>query len=98
MVSPAYPAPATAGTRAMAVAHPHLAATYEVLEIAGRPAVLQEWLTGLPSGDWSALAAAPGVWYRLVGQSALGGLGDAEINDLGNGQTVVRSHQDVRGL
>jgi chromosome segregation ATPase len=56
---------------AAAVAHEHLAATYEVLEVAGRPAVLQEWLTGVPSGDWPALAAAPGVWFRLVSQATL---------------------------
>src|SRR5262249_29843511 len=41
---------------AVGVQHPHLAATWEVLEIAGRSAVLQEWLTGLPSSDWPALA------------------------------------------
>jgi hypothetical protein len=57
---------------AAAVKHEHVAATYEVLEVAGRPAVLQEWLTGVPSGDWPALAAAPGVWFRLVSQAALG--------------------------
>jgi hypothetical protein len=55
-----------------AVRHPHLAATLEVLEINGRPAALQEWLSGLPSGEWPALAAVPGVWYRLVYQAALG--------------------------
>jgi hypothetical protein len=55
-----------------AVTHPHLAATLEVLDIADRPAVLQEWLTGLPSSDWPALAAVPGVWYRLLCQAALG--------------------------
>jgi hypothetical protein len=57
---------------AASVRHPHLAATHEVLELAGRPAALQEWLVGLPSADWPALAAVPGVWYRLVGQAALG--------------------------
>jgi chromosome segregation ATPase len=57
---------------AAAVKHEHVAATYEVLEVAGRPAVLQEWLTGVPGGDWPALAAAPGVWFRLVSQAALG--------------------------
>jgi chromosome segregation ATPase len=57
---------------AAAVRHPHLAATLEVLEIAGRPAVLQEWLTGLPATDWPALAAAPGVLFRLLCQAALG--------------------------
>jgi YD repeat-containing protein len=54
-----------------ALQHAHVAATFEVLEIAGRPAVLQEWLNGVPSSDWPALAAAPGVWYRLVSQAAL---------------------------
>lgn len=57
---------------AAAVQHPHLAGTLEVLEIAGRPAVLLECLTGLPSQDWPALAAVPGVWYRLLSQAALG--------------------------
>jgi hypothetical protein len=52
------------------VAHPNIAATLEVLEIAGRPAVLQEWLTGLASTDWPPLAAVPGVWYRLLLQAA----------------------------
>lgn len=54
------------------VRHPNLASTWEVLDIAGRPAVLQEWLTGLPSPDWPALAAVPGVWFRLLSQAALG--------------------------
>jgi hypothetical protein len=54
------------------VTHPNLAATYEVLEIAGRPAVLQEWLNGLSSCDWPALSAVPGVWFRLLNQAALG--------------------------
>jgi hypothetical protein len=57
---------------AVAVQHPHVARTLEVLEIAGRPAVLQEWLTGVPGAEWPALAAAPGVWLRLVAQAALG--------------------------
>jgi chromosome segregation ATPase len=57
--------------QAAAVPHPHLAATYEVLEIGGRPAALQEWLTGLPDTDWPALAGVPGVWYRLLCQAAL---------------------------
>jgi hypothetical protein len=57
---------------AAAVRHPHVAATLEVLEVAGRPAVLQEWLDGLPSTEWPALAAVPGAWFRLVCQAALG--------------------------
>jgi chromosome segregation ATPase len=56
---------------AAAVRHPHIAAIYEVLELAGRPAVLQEWLTGVAGADWPALASAPGVWFRLLSQAAL---------------------------
>jgi hypothetical protein len=55
-----------------ALPHPNLAATLEVLEAGGRPAALQEWLTGLPSTEWGAPAGAPGVWYRLVMQAAQG--------------------------
>jgi chromosome segregation ATPase len=57
--------------QAAAIPHDNLAATYEMLEIGGRPAVLQEWLTGLLCPEWVALAAAPGVWLRLLGQAAL---------------------------
>jgi hypothetical protein len=59
-------------TAASAVRHVHVAAVYEVLEIGGRPAVLQEWLTGLPGTDWPPTASAPGVWLRLLAQAALG--------------------------
>ncbi len=54
------------------IVHPNLAATLEVLEISGRPAALQEWLTGLPSTEWGLLTSAPGVCFRLLGQAALG--------------------------
>jgi hypothetical protein len=57
---------------AAAVQHPHVATVLEVLDVGGRPAVLQEWLNGLPSTDWPPLAAVPGVWYRLLSQAALG--------------------------
>ena len=50
-------------------AHPHLHQTLEVLEISNRPAVLQEWLIGLPSSDWPALVAVPGVCFRLLIQA-----------------------------
>lgn len=50
--------------------HAHLAGTLEVLDVAGRPAVLLEWLVGLPSTDWPDLAAAPGVLLRLLTQAA----------------------------
>jgi hypothetical protein len=57
---------------AAAIPHPNLTATFAVQEINGRPAVLQEWVNGLASQEWPALAAVPGVWYRLLGQAALG--------------------------
>jgi hypothetical protein len=59
-------------TAAAAVRHPHIAATLEVLDIAGRPAALQESLKGLPSTDWPPLAGTPGVWFRLANQAFLG--------------------------
>jgi chromosome segregation ATPase len=59
-------------SQAAAVQHPHVAATYETLEIHDRPAVLQEWLNGMPSSEWPPLASMPGVWFRLVSQAALG--------------------------
>jgi chromosome segregation ATPase len=55
---------------AAGVRHENVAATLELLEIAGRPAVLQEWLEGVPGGDWPGLSAAPGVWHRLLSQAA----------------------------
>lgn len=53
-------------------AHPNLTAVLEVLEINGRPAVLQEWLTGLFSADWPAHGAHPGCWVRLATMAASG--------------------------
>jgi hypothetical protein len=53
-------------------AHPNLAGVAEVLEIAGRPAAVQEWLTGLFSADWPLHAAHPGCWVRLVTMAAAG--------------------------
>ncbi len=47
----------------------NVAQTVEVLEIASRPAALQEWLHGLPSTEWPILAGAPGVWCRLMTQA-----------------------------
>jgi chromosome segregation ATPase len=57
---------------AAAAAHPNLANTLEVLDVNGRPAALQEWVSGLPSSDWPAAAAVPGVWVRLVADAARG--------------------------
>ena len=58
--------------QAATVRHPQVAATLEVLEINGRPGVLQEWYQGVPSNDWPALASVPGVWFRLLSQATLG--------------------------
>jgi hypothetical protein len=52
--------------------HPNIAATWEVLEIHDRPAVLQEAVAGLTAADWPDLINVPGVWFRLVCQAALG--------------------------
>jgi chromosome segregation ATPase len=54
------------------LAHPNLAATREVLEINGRPAVVQERLRGLPGSEFPIAAGQPGAWFRLLSQSALG--------------------------
>ena len=51
---------------------PNVAHTLEILEIDGRPAILQEWLMGLTATDWPPLAAASGVCFRLMTQAALG--------------------------
>jgi hypothetical protein len=73
-----------------ALAHPNLAATLEVLEINGRPAVLQEWLSGLPATDWPTLAAVPAVWHWLVSQAAAG-LHAAHQAGLVHGRITARS-------
>ncbi len=52
------------------ITHANLAGVVEVLEINGRAAVLQEWLTGLFSTDWPAFAAHPGCWVRLATMAA----------------------------
>ncbi|MBV8952312.1 MAG: hypothetical protein JOZ99_15670, partial [Actinobacteria bacterium] len=62
----------------------------EVLEINGRPAVLQEWLTGLFSADWPAFAAHPGCWVRLATMAA-GGLDAAHRVGLVHGRLTSDS-------
>ena len=54
------------------LAHPNVAATFEVFELNHRPAVLQEWLVGLPGNEWSSAVASPGVWHRLMIQIVQG--------------------------
>lgn len=76
------------GQRALAAAaieSENLQATWEVLEIDGRPAVLRESPSGCGSDGWSALAAVPGVWYRLVLQATLG-LRDLHASGLTHGR------------
>lgn len=55
---------------ATAVKHANLANVLEVVEVSGRPAALLESVSGLPSSDWPALVASPGVWLRLVTEAA----------------------------
>lgn len=50
--------------------HPNLAEVLEVLDLQGRPAVVQEWLTGLPGAELPPHAANPGCWIRLVTMAA----------------------------
>ncbi len=71
-------------------AHPNLAQVLEVLEIQGRPAVLQEWLTGLFSADWPPFAANPGCWVRLALMAA-GAIDAAHRNGLVHGQLTSDS-------
>jgi hypothetical protein len=58
--------------RASELRHANLAATLEVLEVDGGPAVLQEWIAGLPSPEWADLAAPPDVWLWLMQQAVAG--------------------------
>jgi hypothetical protein len=58
--------------QAAAVQNAHIAGTLELLEIAGRPAVLQELVVGMPSTDWPNCVSVPAVWLRLLRQAARG--------------------------
>lgn len=58
--------------QAARVRHPNVAATLEVLELAGRPAVLQECLTGLLMTDWPPVLGGSGVCHRLLHQATAG--------------------------
>jgi chromosome segregation ATPase len=51
---------------ARSAAHPNLVATLEVLDVAGRPAVVQEAVTGRPGSEWPAVVSLPGVWLKAV--------------------------------
>ena len=58
-------------TAASAVKQDNVASVLELLTIAGRPAVLLEYVNGLASSDWPGLAAAPGAWFRLICQAGV---------------------------
>ncbi len=58
--------------QASLIRHDNLAETWELLEMDGAPAALQEWVTGIPSTEWTSRAAAPSVWLRLLSQAAAG--------------------------
>jgi hypothetical protein len=70
--------------------HANLVNTLEVLEISGRPAVLQEAVSGLPSSDWPPLAATPGVWLQLLTE-ATRGLAHAHSVGLVHGRLAAES-------
>ena len=48
--------------------HAHLGNTLEVLDVAGRPAAVQEFVGGLVSAEWPLLS--PGVWLKLLTDAA----------------------------
>jgi len=57
---------------ALAAPHPHLVSTLEVLDVGGRPAVVQEHVSGLPGSEWPPAVAVPGAWLRLLTAAAEG--------------------------
>jgi hypothetical protein len=71
--------------QAARIRHPSVAATIEVLEMGGSPAVLQEWQIGLPGTEWAGLITEPFVALKLILQAA-GGLAAIHQEDLVHGQ------------
>jgi DNA repair exonuclease SbcCD ATPase subunit len=55
---------------AAALVHPNLTLTHEVLEVNGRPAAVQEVVSGVPGSEWPAACATPGVWVKLAADAA----------------------------
>lgn len=67
--------------QAAQVQHPNVARTLDVLQMSGSPAVLQEWLVGLPGTEWTQLVSDPSVALKLIVQlsSGLAALHDAGL-------------------
>ena len=72
--------------------HPHLLGTLEVLELNGRPAIVQEWVPGLPSSEWPSAIAQPGLWLKLV-TDAVGAIVAAHAAGLTHGRLSSESFQ-----
>jgi len=70
--------------------HPNLLTTLEVLEINGRPAIVQEWAPGLPSSEWPATVAQPGLWLKLA-LDAVGAIDAAHAGGLIHGRITSES-------
>lgn len=70
--------------------HPNLGNTLEVLDVAGRPAAVQEWIGGLPSSEWPAVST--GVWLKLLTDAA-GGIAALHRAGLPHGRLTAESIQ-----
>ncbi|MGL5910399.1 MAG: hypothetical protein ACRCZP_10400, partial [Phycicoccus sp.] len=77
-------------TTAAGVHHPHLTMTHEVLEVNGRPAAVQEVVSGLPGSEWPAAAAAPCVGVKLLTDAA-GAMDAAHRIGLSHGRITTDS-------
>lgn len=58
--------------QAAQVQHPNVAGTFESLTMTGSPAVLQEWVVGLPGSEWQSIVTDASVALKLVVQLASG--------------------------
>lgn len=75
---------------AAALVHPNLTLTHEVLEVNGRPAAVQEVVTGLPGSEWPAACAVPCVWVKLL-SDATAALDAAHRGGLTHGRITTDS-------